>query len=93
MQFLRAIFMGLALAACGPATAQIYRCSHAGGSVSYQEMPCDAAREAALEAERERTRAREAEGGYPVYFVGRPLPLRWRDTRGASGIPRSRPRL
>ena len=52
-----------------------------------------AAREAVLEAERERTRAREAEGGYPVYLAGRPLPLRWRDTRGASGTPRSRPRL
>ena len=145
MQFRRAILMSLALAACGPAAAQIYRCGLPGGSVSYQELPCDAtaaqvsvvaipssypdhteardrlaareaasdarrmkrleieameriarderaAREAALEAERERNRIREAEGGYPLYFVGRPPPFKWRDTRGASGTPRSRPR-
>jgi hypothetical protein len=46
------------------------------------------ARELELEAERERARAREA--AVPVYVLG--PPLKWRDTRAASGTPRSRPR-
>ena len=144
MTFQRAILATLPLWLALPAAAQVYRCVVPGGSVTYQQQPCEAAaeggavaipasfpdhteprarlaareaasdarrmhrleieaaeriardhriaREAELEAERERARAREAEG-YPVYWLGRPLPLKWRDTRAGSGTPRSRPRM